>query len=454
MRIIFIFRRDLRIHDNPALVQCLQACVEADAEFYPCFFFDRRQISPTQNQYFSVNAVTFMFECLRELDDDLYAAGLGHLHCFEINGNLHGSPHDNENKFFNKDITPYAITRDGTAHDDPNLGRGYLLSDSVHVIKNGTGKPYSIFTPFYRCAVRIRVPATMRLPTFKIKIVKDDHRLAHFHPPAGATKLISGGRKAALRILRRNFRQYAATRDVPTNDTGTTHLSAYLKFGVISVREAYHAINVREFRRQLYWREFYALIAFHFPHVLKGQTSNQNLAMHESYNRLRWSSNYGDKWIKWCQGRTGFPFVDAGMRQLNQTGYMHNRLRMVTATFLIKDLHIDWRLGEKYFAQNLTDYDPAQNNGGWQWCASTGADAQPYFRIFNPWEQSRRFDPDAIYIKRWLPELIPLTAREIHNWHTTHTTLRVAKNIQYPAPLCDHHTEAERTLRTYRSLMA
>jgi len=188
---------------------------------------------------------------------------------------------------------------------------------------------------------------------------------------------------------------YSKTRDYPVLDK-TTRLSAYIKFGCVSIREVYYNYkNVKELQRELLWREFYANILYYFPHVLGN-------AFKEQYDNVKWTNN--KEWFKrWCQGKTGYAMVDAGMAQLNKTGWMHNRLRMITAMFLTKDLLIDWRWGEKYFATKLVDYDPASNNGGWQWSASTGTDSQPYFRIFNPDLQLKRYDKDYEYIRTWIP---------------------------------------------------
>ena len=221
-----------------------------------------------------------------------------------------------------------------------------------------------------------------------------------------------GGRKNAQKVLNRlaDFNDYDTDRDIPAKEA-TTGLSAHNKFGTVSIREVYHAVtdalgSSHTIIRELYWRDFFSHVAFHFPHIF-------GHAFHKKYEQLEWE-NSRKKFKVWCDGKTGFPIVDAGMRQLNVTGFMHNRVRMIVASFLVKDLHIDWRWGEKYFAQNLVDYDPAVNNGNWQWAASTGCDAQPYFRIFNPWIQGKKFDLDCIYIKKWVPELRKYSAKDIH----------------------------------------
>jgi deoxyribodipyrimidine photo-lyase len=256
-----------------------------------------------------------------------------------------------------------------------------------------------------------------------------------------------GGRSEALKILNqlRSLSKYAKLRDFPAEEC-STYLSPYLKFTVCSPREVYAAIchhlsPHHELIRSLYWRDFFTSIAFFFPHVFKG-------AFHSKFDKIKWS--YHKKtYQRWCEGSTGFPIVDAGMREMNETGFMHNRVRMITASFLIKDLHIDWRWGEKYFAKSLVDYDPSVNNGNWQWVASCGSDAQPYFRIFNPWNQQKKFDPACAYIKKWIPELRDFSPTAIHAWYEEKHRAG-CKN--YPAPLIDHEKAAKESLRAYRSI--
>ncbi len=254
-----------------------------------------------------------------------------------------------------------------------------------------------------------------------------------------------GGRQEALKILKhlKEYRTYATTRDFPSLDK-TTHLSPHLKFNTCSCREIYYAMKENlsahsPLIRSLYWRDFFTSIAFYFPHVF-------GKPFHKKYESLSWSYDL-KKFHLWCEGKTGFPIVDAGMRELKETGFMHNRVRMIAASFLVKDLHIDWLWGEKYFAKTLIDYDPAINNGNWQWVASTGCDAQPYFRIFNPWLQQKKFDPDCIYIKKWIPELEKLSSKEIHGWYLekNHT-----ESTDYFEPMLDHSVESKKALFKYK----
>jgi deoxyribodipyrimidine photo-lyase len=269
-----------------------------------------------------------------------------------------------------------------------------------------------------------------------------------------SAQILEPGEKAARKrladFLRGPIFEYGAQRNIPVGKT-TSLLSADLRRGTLSIREIYsrciqltaQAIDAAQrksiftYVNELVWREFYMQILWHFPDVLEHE-------FNAKWRGLRWREP-GENFSRWCNGETGFPIVDAGMRQLNATGFMHNRLRMITAMFLTKDLHIDWRHGERYFMQRLTDGDIASNNGGWQWSAGTGADAAPYFRIQNPWSQSARFDPDGAFIKQWVPELRDVDAAKFME---PPAGLRFAKN--YPLPIVDHAVERDVTLEMFR----
>ena len=310
----------------------------------------------------------------------------------------------------NRDYTPYSRQRDKTLEKVCKIGSipfysfdDALLHPPEETLKKD-GKPYTIFTPYFRNASKQEVlPPMQNRGTHyfrgSIPFAEDKPTLAELRVKNG----LIGGRSEALKLLTKlgSLDQYGKLRDFPA-EAYSTHLSPYLKFTVCSPREVYAAIchNLgpdHGLIRSLYWRDFFTSIAFFFPHVFKS-------AFHSKFDKLKWS-NDREAFQRWCNGTTGFPLVDAGMREMNETGFMHNRVRMIAASFLIKDLHIDWRWGEKYFAQTLIDYDPAVNNGNWQWAASTGCDAQPYFRIFNPWTQQKKFDPECTYIKKWIAEL-------------------------------------------------
>jgi len=385
---------------------------------YPMFIFNPAQIYAKNNPYFSNNCVQFMIESLDELDT--------HIHV-----NYHESGKDGSGDIgvlnalskkykiktiaYNKDYSPFAIKRDriieewaeaasaASRHDIRIITEEDYTLYPMGTIQNNKNEPYKVFTPFYKKSLSIKVKPcvagadakSITVPT-SITVVKhikgfDKHR--YYEPNDDIA--VRGGRDKALARFKKIMTDYSKTRDYPALDK-TTRLSAYIKFGCVSIREVYYNYkNVKELQRELLWREFYANILYYFPHVLGN-------AFKEQYDNVKWTNN--KEWFKrWCQGKTGYVLVDAGMAQLNKTGWMHNRLRMITAMFLTKDLLIDWRWGEKYFATKLVDYDPASNNGGWQWSASTGTDSQPYFRIFNPELQLKRYDKDYEYIRTWIP---------------------------------------------------
>lgn len=443
---LFIFRRDLRLEDNRGLLFAL----EEAKEVIPCFIFTPEQIE--QNPYRSDHCLQFMIESLEDLQESLKEKK-GRLYFFygepdkiisECIGHLQVDA-----VVINRDYTPYSLKRDQQIESlckKKKIGfhsfEDLLLHPMEKTLKSN-GKPYTIFTPYFRNASRLKVdsPQPNRHQNYYSKPIsfsKDPSLLKKILPRRTLDKM--GGRKAALKILKTlsHFSDYKKLRDFPAQE-GTTHLSPHLKFTTCSPREIYRAISEKlgprsELIRSLYWRDFFTSIAFHFPYVFQG-------AFHPKFDRLKWS--YDKKNFRlWCEGKTGVPIVDAGMREMNATGYMHNRVRMIAASFLVKDLHIDWRWGEKYFAQTLIDYDPAVNNGNWQWVASTGCDAQPYFRVFNPWTQGLKFDPECLYIKKWIPELAPLSPAIIHNG--SHQT------PHYPPPLVDHAEESKVTLAAYK----
>ena len=442
---LFIFRRDLRLSDNTGLNQALSL---SDAVI-PCFILNPEQLG-SKNSYASENSIQFMAESLKDLQQQLVAKH-GHLYLFA------GTPRATLDKllkhtsidavFVNKDYTPYSQERDAQLetiskkHKVDFLGFDDALLNAPQNILNKSGKPYTLFTPYYRTASSITVdaPHTLRSGSFYTKKLIPEAKLTDI---AYDNKNIfaHGGTDEAKKIVRAlsKFEQYQKTRDIPA--LATTGLSAHNKFGTLSIREVYHAIEGKLGRhhpliRQLYWRDFFTQVAFYFPYVF-------GHAFHKKYNTLEWH-NSAAHFKKWCTGTTGFPIVDAGMRQLNATGYMHNRVRMIVASFLVKDLHIDWQWGEKYFAQQLVDYDPAVNNGNWQWSASTGCDAQPYFRIFNPWTQQKKFDPECVYIKHWVPELANIPAKIIH------TLYKQEPLKDYYKPMVDHDVEAKLAKQLY-----
>jgi deoxyribodipyrimidine photo-lyase len=433
-RSLFIFRRDLRLEDNTGLIEAMRS----SKEVIPCFIFDPAQVG--NNVYKSGNALQFMVESLRDLEKQLEKKG-GILFLFygepeRIVSDLIGKGEVNS-VFVNRDYTPFSRMRDKGILDvcmSKNISfRSFgdcLLNEPESVLKKD-GKPYTVFTHFYNKSLENKVRAPQ----------KND--LNNFYRKEIALSVGNGiyekiCQKADRKILENigEHGNYAKTRDYPSKRT--TLLSAHLKFGTLSVRGVYQEISKKlgtthPLLRQLYWRDFFTYIGYHFPKVFGS-------SFHEKYDRIRWSYDK-ENFKSWCAGLTGFPIVDAGMWELKETGFMHNRVRMIAASFLTKDLHIDWRWGEKYFAQKLFDYDPCVNNGNWQWSASTGCDAQPYFRIFNPWLQQKKFDPDCEYIKKWVPELSKLKPEEIHSL----SKRRPPKLRDYPTPIVDHKTEAQIT---------
>ncbi len=452
---LFLFRRDLRLEDNTGLIFALKH----SHTVIPAFILTPEQIE--HNPFRSNHCLKFMIECLRDLDSQLKEK---HSKLYLFSGkpdeivDLCISKLRIEAVIVNRDYTPYSLQRDRKiensciSHHIPfySLDDALLHPPETTLKKDGT--PYSIFTPYFRNASKQHVlppVANGRNNYFNgsIPFSKDKSLLSEILPENTIHNILRGGRTEGLKILENlgSLSQYEHQRNFPANG-GSSYLSPYLKFTVCSPREIYAAIcnNLsahHELIRSLYWRDFFTGIALFFPHVFEG-------SFHPRFDRLTWS-NDPKTYQQWNTGITGFPMVDAGMREMNETGFMHNRVRMIAASFLVKDLHIDWRWGEKYFAQTLVDYDPAVNNGNWQWVASTGCDAQPYFRIFNPWTQQKKFDPDCVYIKRWIPELRDLAPKVIHAWHEEKHHLLCPS---YPHPMVNHEQAAKETLRSYTSL--
>ncbi len=396
---LFIFRRDLRLQDNTALIEALKH----SEKVVPCFIFDYQQMQ--KNEYFSEKAFYFMLQSLQDLYEEL-SSQEAKLYIFK------GDPanivkqlirtYKIDAVYVNRDYTPYSVKRDRVIQQTvENLGKEFhslgdvLLHEPEEIYKED-GNPYTTYIPFMkksRTLDVIKPQCNVYSNYFSAKIdLPSIFSLKGFSEKSNrSAPLLEGGRKSAEKLLQKI-----------NSSTEASHLSAHHKFGTLSIREVYHHI-VREFGvdhdviNGLYRRDFFTHIAFHFPIVFGN-------SFHEKYRDISWSKNQRH-FMLWCEGKTGVPIVDAGMRELNETGYMHHDVRMVVASFLIKDLHIDWRRGEKYFAQKLIDYDPAVNNGNWQWVASTGCDVQL---------QQEKFDPEAVYIKQWVPELKALTPKEIH----------------------------------------
>ena len=444
---LFIFRRSFRLEDNTGLIEALKN----SKEVIPIFIFTPEQV--TNNKYKSNNAIQFMIESLRELDKELKKKK-SQLNYFYDEIDILDKIIKKENIdaiFLNMDYTKYSTDRDKKILKICNKNKikleifeDILLLDIGSVKTNN--KPYQKFTPYFNKAKLLKVKKVQNNNNNKYynKTISDFKNIDKFYKKNNNIS-VRGGRSNALKILKtlKEFKNY----NIDRNDLSlqTTKLSAYIKFGCISIREIYHNLkkvlpNSNQLFTQLHWRDFYYNIAYFYPHIFKG-------AMKEKYNNLKWGNNttYFNKWKK---GETGCPIVDAGMREMNETGYMHNRARLITSNFLIKLLLIDWRKGEQYYATQLVDYDPSVNNGNWQWGAGSGADSQPYFRIFNPWLQSKKFDNDCEYIKSWIPELKDVDNKDIHNWETKHHEY----SVDYPKPIIYYKKQKEKSIAMYKIL--
>jgi deoxyribodipyrimidine photo-lyase len=443
----------LRLHDNTALL----AALKQSEQVMPVFILDDRQLN---NPFKGNNSFEFMVNSLIELDGDLKEKGS---QLRFIRGIAHEVvDHLLENRtadavFVNRDYTPFSRERDEQIRQVCETREvkffsyaDALLTEPEQIHKND-GNPYTIYTPFMKRArlITIPLPVENRYKNYFNNALQlnesIDINIKEICEHINLNILLKGGRKEAMNLLSGigHLEKYDDERNLPAVK-GTSLLSAHHKFGTVSIRETYYKI-VEEFSvehtliNELFWRDFFTHIAFHFPHIF-GNSFNRK------YTALEWE-NDEKKFERWCNGQTGFPIVDAGMRELTTTGYMHNRVRMVVASFLTKDLHIDLRWGERFFANHLIDYDPAVNNGNWQWAASTGCDAQPYFRIFNPWSQQQRFDQECTYIKKWVPELKTENAKEIHQLFSTNK-----KVSTYPLPMIDHSHEAQRAKEMFKKL--
>jgi deoxyribodipyrimidine photo-lyase len=455
---LFIFHRDFRITDNVGLLEASSQCKRV----YTCFIFTPEQVGKS-NHYRSDNAIQFMIESLEDLRKSIQSK----------NGELiilHG-----EHKkcianaintlnincvFFNKDYSPYAIERDNEIIEYCNRHQIKCLPQSDYylyepgTVLNGSGGYYKKFTPFYEQVLKIEITkpnkrtiTNLSKTTLEIEnsITLRDAFSKFTHN--NDTIAINGGRYRAKQMLTRSLitqAKYSNERDFLFNPT--SGLSAPIKFGCISVREVYDAFKQKfgtksDIIRQLIWREFYAHVLYGYPDVL-GQSYQP------SYRKIRWSTSEMD-FHAWKNGETGFPVVDACMRQLNESGYMHNRGRMIVANFLVKTLLLDWRLGERYFAKKLVDYDPASNNGNWQGISGTGVDLKPYFRDMNPWIQSAKFDKDCVYIKKWVPELANVEPRDIHKWYIMCNDTKYHKT-RYYTPIVDYDEQKKKMLELYK----
>ncbi|PHS06096.1 MAG: deoxyribodipyrimidine photolyase [Acidithiobacillus sp.] len=461
MRGLHWFRNDLRLKDNRALGDLFQAV----DEWCGLFVLEPRLIDvPSVSQ----KRLSFLFECLEDLSDDLdkvrnrlvIVEGPAETEIPRLMHKLSASVLS-----FNEGTTPFARSRDQSVVCSVKKAGHRVLKRRDHVIfaatdiRSSKGSAYSVYTP-YRNAWWKKysqsdhsdlAPSKRPSPIADLGSVSTPQLLInlkrHLDKPA-----FQGGHQAAHdrlnQFLNKSVAHYHQNRDRPDLD-GTSRLSMHLRFGTISVRECFkqameatHAdpsyeSGVQKWLDELIWREFYNAILEENPRVLQGN-------YRQEYDYLNWRNNPKD-FSAWCEGRTGFPIVDAGIRQLLSTGWMHNRIRMIVASFLTKDLLTDWKLGERFFFEHLVDGDPASNNGGWQWAASTGTNAQPYFRIFNPWKQSERWDPKGDYIRRWVTELRGVPVSHLHS-----PTSVAQLTSDYPTPIVDHASRRTAALMEYR----
>jgi deoxyribodipyrimidine photo-lyase len=390
---IFWFRRDLRLEDNCGLYNALQSGYKV----LPIFIFDEEILNELPK---NDARVSFIHETLNVINNELHKIGsalkIEKGNVFEVWKNLLENYAIKE-VYINKDYEPYAIKREGKLKSFLNekevafkAYKDQVIFEEDEIVKDD-GLPYTVYTPYKNKWLQ-KYHNTV-IQKFPSETLKDNFLKAAFSFPNLSD---IGFLKSSIKVKPINdlcISNYAKTRDSPSVET--SNLSVHLRFGLISVRELVDfTIKVdATFTSELIWREFFMQILYHFPKVI-----NENFK--PKYDFIQWRNNE-DEFKLWCEGKTGYPIVDAGMRQLNATGYMHNRVRMIVASFLIKHLLVDWRWGEAYFAEKLLDFDLSANNGNWQWVAGTGCDAAPYFRVFNPFTQQQKFDPDFKYIEKW-----------------------------------------------------
>ena len=423
---IFWFRRDLRLSDNAGLYHALKA----GKPVIPIFIFDTNILNKLGDK--ADRRVEFIHAAIEEIQASLVKKGTS----LEV---FHGKPADVfkkllseysvEEVFANHDYEPYALERETViAKMLKEQGvtfqtyKDQVIFEKGEVVKDD-GSPYTVFTPYSR-------KWKAALTDFYLKSYPTQKYFNNFYrqaacpiPSLNAMGFKQAGKQFPTSALKKELiKKYAEQRNFPAVE-GTSKLGVHLRFGTISIRElATQSRQLSEtYLNELIWRDFYHMILWHFPRVGMGR------AFRPAYDAIRWRNDAGE-FDSWCKGKTGYPIVDAGMRELNATGFMHNRVRMIVASFLSKHLLLDWRLGEAYFAEKLLDFDLAANNGGWQWAAGSGCDAAPYFRIFNPRLQTEKFDKDLKYIRHWVPEL---------------------DSFEYPQPIVEHDFARKRCLQVY-----
>lgn len=425
--VLFWHRRDLRVKDNSGLFNALISGFKVQ----PVFIFDKKILSslPSNDQrvVFIHQEIKKIKKAYQDLGSDLivhYGDPIDLIPSLAATLNC-------EQVFTNADYEPYARLRDQAIKDKLQEQAAKLIEIKDHVIfekseiTKDDGLPYTVYTPYANKWKKNLVdshlaPVDSSSQTHQLHVVAEPSALISL-PEMGFSDEIKNSFASAI-FPKDIISTYDQTRNFPAQ-VGTSRLSIHLRFGTISIRELASVSMKRneKFLNELIWRDFYQMILFHFPKTV-------NYAFKPNYDKISWERN--DQHFKaWCEGKTGYPIVDAGMRELNETGFMHNRVRMVVASFLTKHLLLDWRLGEAYFAEKLLDFELASNVGGWQWAASSGCDAAPYFRVFNPTSQQQKFDPDFIYIKKWVAEY---------------------GTERYPKPIIEHTFARERVLARYK----
>ncbi len=423
---IFWFRRDLRLEDNTALFHALKSI----SPVLPVFIFDKDILDKLENK--ADRRVSFIHHSLEGIQEQLVKQGSSLLVFHDTAENVFKeliNTYAITNIFTNHDYEPYAKTRDekiSAILKEKNISlityKDQVIFEKDEVIKDD-GKPYTVFTPYsrkWKTVLSSSYPEQYNCKKYYSSFIKKTAA------PIPSIKQI-GFIETTLPFPEMKFdveliKHYSEQRNFPAIK-GTSKLGVHLRFGTISIRQLLLQTKglSETFLNELIWRDFYQMILWHFPQVGKGNSFKP------AYDKIEWRRDAGE-FEKWCLGQTGYPIVDAGMRELNETGFMHNRVRMIVASFLCKHLLLDWRLGEAYFAEKLLDFDLAANNGGWQWASGSGCDAAPYFRIFNPYLQTKKFDPKLEYIKKWVPEF---------------------QEFSYPKPIVDHEFARKRCLEVY-----
>jgi deoxyribodipyrimidine photo-lyase len=467
---IHIIHRSIRLNDNTSLIEQLKTIKNP---ITPIFIFTPEQILPKNNKYFSNASVQFMIESLHELSS-VIKKKFGKLYFFYgdtikvLKSIIYNHPINSIS--FNKEYTPYGKNRNDIitkwCYDNNIICISKEDYSLFNIFDNQTNKsdgtPYLVYTPFMNNIKNLTVRPVDKYNKFKFKKHNElennkyfinENDIDKFYKPNHNIN-VHGGRKLGLKILKNisKFKDYSDLRDYFTYNT--TFLGAYLKFNVISIREVYHIMLKKLGKnsgliREIIWREFYLTIYHNFPRMLQGQIKGSNKSFKEEYDNIKWS--YNKKHIDaFINGQTGFPIIDACVRDINNRNFMHNRGRMIVASFLAKDLHIDFKWIENWFATRLVDYDPISNSGGVQWSTGNGTDAQPWFRIFNPWTQQEKFDSNCKFIYSLIPELKDVSPKDIHNWFKDDVRNKYP-NIKYPSPIVNHDEERKNTIILYKN---